>query len=551
VSKESFSERFRDPEQRTDSIHKMEDYGRRNRQPLIVGVVLGLLLGLFIGWVAWPVQWDNSWPPDLADEARADYIAAVADAFVAARSDDAAEIAYQRLSSFGDSMADQLDWAQSYFQDNETSDSPLRINNIQELAASIQPVATPKPQAEAIEIDAEEADAEEGDLPADLTDESEAEEGEGGIVPPDSTGSSDWLRLALWLVAAFILIAGGIWVLRALVGPQPEPTESHEDDEDDIDEFTEEDLDELNLDQPHEDVVEPETSGAAGGAFVAKDLQATDRTEQSELQSPRDSNDAAMGSGEENPSISVRAGTAGTTPDSNYYEDQEGYGFVPETDLPEGGGSKTVIVDAALEPAVDDQQGTSETRSDQASASQAESATESVSTPDFLASGREVARYTATYYPMPDEYEEAFRIVDVGTGDEGENYIGDCGMGVNMKYGFVQHNPEHVAALDVWLIDLVQEGAMSFHAQTFVSKYGAAHALDNDDEGADVGVDEATEDAQSTELVKPAEAGDRFQIVGENLLIDGEVMNASYMKDGPAAGVFQGFEVSLVVSRRL
>ena len=185
-------------------------------------------------------------------------------------------------------------------------------------------------------------------------------------------------------------------------------------------------------------------------------------------------------SGEENPSIAVRSGTAGATPDNTYYEDHEGYGFGPEIDLPDGGGSTTVIVDTTPESTAAEEQDTSGTGSDEMLSPQAEAATEADSPSGFLASGREVARYTATYYPMLDEYEEAFRIVDVDRGDEGGRYIGDCGMGVNMKYGFVQHNPEQVAALDVWLIDLVQEGAMSFHSQTFVSKYGAADAPDDD-----------------------------------------------------------------------
>ncbi len=270
--------------------------------------------------------------------------------------------------------------------------------------------------------------------------------------------------------------------------------------------------------------------------------------------SPHDTDDAAIEyapieSGEESPSIAVRSGTAGATPDNTYYEDHEGYGFGPETDLPEGAGSTTVIVDTTPESAAEETHETSDTSSEETPSPQAESATEPVSTSSFLASGREVARYTATYYPMLDEYEEAFRIVDVGTGEDGGRYIGDCGMGVNMKHGFVQHNPEQVAALDVWLIDLVQEGAMSFHSQTFVSKYGAAaDAQDHDDEDEN---DDAAEDVQPTTDVKPAQAGDHFQIVGSDLLIDGEVISVSYMKDGPAEGVFQGLEVSLVVSRKL
>ena len=149
---------------------------------------------------------------------------------------------------------------------------------------------------------------------------------------------------------------------------------------------------------------------------------------------------------------------------------------------------------------------------------------------------------------MLDEYEEAFRIVDV---DDGV-YIGDCGMGVNMKHGFVQHNPEQIAALDVWLIDLVQGEAMSFHSHTLVSKYGAKNMPANKTgDGKSVDKSDEAAKAQPIAAVEPTKAGDRFQIVGEDLLVDGEVVSVSYMAGGSAEGVFQGLEVNLIVSRKL
>jgi hypothetical protein len=549
VSKQSFSNRIRDPEQRADSAYKLEDYGRRNQQPLIVGAVLGLLLGLFIAWVVWPVQWSNAWPPDLSDQAKADYIAAVADAYVAARSDDAASIAYQRLSSFGDEMEIELVAAETYFQDNPTSDSALRINNIQELAASMQPAPTPEPPT----------DAPEADVSEDANGASEDEDAQEQVTPVEPDDSSNWLQLALWLLAAFLLIAGGIWVLRAVIGPQSKTSSPEDYDEDDIDEFTDEELDSLHHDHASDAVV-----GAAATTAIFDDAAADEpqiEDEDSEVvgteedmavsasaQASQIPAAVPVDTGDEHPSIAVRAGTAGAASDSTYYEDQDGYGFGPETDLPEGGGSTTVIVDTELDSPPVGAPVNSKAGPDETIQPESKSTTDDALKSAFLASGREISRFTAIYYPMLDEYEEAFRIIDVDTNVDGGSYIGDCGMGVNMKYGFVQHNPEQVTALDVWLIDLVQEGAISFHSQTLVSKHGAANMPG--DKTGDSESDEA-EDAQPAITLESAKAGDRFQIVGENLLVDGEVVSVSYMTSGTAEGVFQGLEVSLVVSHKL
>ena len=400
MSNQSFTNRIRDPEQRAETAQELEDYGRRNKQPLIVGVVVGLLLGLFIGWVAWPIQWDNAWPPDLADKAKADYIAAVADAFVAARSDDAAAIAYQRLSSFGDKMQAELDAAEAYFEKFPTSDSAMRITNIQELAASMQPAATPEPPADAAEID----------VAAEAANPTEIEDSQDQVTPSEQGESSNWLQLALWLLAAFVLIVGGIWVLRTVISPQStQSTTTDSDDEDEIDEFTEEDFDNPHYDQPEFEEAHQaraDDAGVIAGASVVTGAAIThdaDDDFDSEIvatgemtggstsdQSLQASAVDPVDDGEEHPSIAVRAGTAGAASDSAFYDDEEGYGFGPETDLPEGGGSSTVFVDTEPASTIVETQTIASTTSGKSIAPVSDTATGDAPRSAFLASGREV-----------------------------------------------------------------------------------------------------------------------------------------------------------------
>ena len=495
MSNQSFSNRIMDPEERSKAARGLSEYERRNRRPLIVGALLGLLLGLFIAWVVWPIQWTNAWPPDLSEEAQADYIAAVADAFVASRSDDAAELAYQRLSSFGDAMQAELAAAALYFENHPSSDSALRINNIQDLAVAIQPEPTPAPTTE-VPATAYPATADEP-----------AAEPIDSVTPSDSTDSSNWLQTALWLLAAFVLIVGGIMVLRAVTRTQPAPASVNDDDyedDDEIDEFDEFDQAEFDRDESDIDIGDPagpeatstsEEKSAGKPAAASTERATVDWRERAEVDA--EALAAAALTAQviaDNPSISVRSGTAGAALDSAFLDDQEDYGFGPETDLPTGGGSSTtVVVDVEPEPAF------AASESEEASASGAEDAAieataAAVAGANLLTPGRELGRYTAIYYPMSDEYEEAFRIED----SAGGAYVGDCGMGVNMKHGFVQHNPEQVAALDVWLVDLVEEANMSFHSQTLVSQYGATHMPDEKER------DDAGSDRQSATLTSPA-----------------------------------------------
>ena len=64
-----------------------------------IGAVIGLALGLWIGWGLWPVEWQGGTLRDLDQAGKAEYIAAVADAFVIYDTPEAAANARQRLGA--------------------------------------------------------------------------------------------------------------------------------------------------------------------------------------------------------------------------------------------------------------------------------------------------------------------------------------------------------------------------------------------------------------------------------------------------------------------
>src|SRR5688572_23901287 len=67
-----------------------------------IGALLGLILGLLIAWLIWPVQWTNAWPGDLSQEARAQYLAAVAESYVYYGDAPALDVARNRLFNLND-----------------------------------------------------------------------------------------------------------------------------------------------------------------------------------------------------------------------------------------------------------------------------------------------------------------------------------------------------------------------------------------------------------------------------------------------------------------
>jgi hypothetical protein len=146
----------------------------------------------------------------------------------------------------------------------------------------------------------------------------------------------------------------------------------------------------------------------------------------------------------------------------------------------------------------------------------------------------ELGRFTAHYRIGMRDYEESQNI-RAASGP----YIGEYGMGVNMKNGILQNNPEQVMALDVWLFDKVDPTKLMSQTRVLLAEY----VFDN-------GMEDAFPREKPDDL-EPiiAETGQRFQLLGNKLLLDCEVVEATCVPSGPAKGIFESVQVSMTVFR--
>lgn len=98
-------------------------------------MILGLLLGLIIGWVIWPVEWADAEPGDLRPDAKAYYVSATADAYVASGGQDP-NTALLRMQSFDDPQAAVME-AIAYFRESNDPNRAIREVNLRSLASAL------------------------------------------------------------------------------------------------------------------------------------------------------------------------------------------------------------------------------------------------------------------------------------------------------------------------------------------------------------------------------------------------------------------------------
>lgn len=188
---------------------------------LLIGGVVGLALGLFLAWIVWPVNWTNAWPSDLSPEARAQYLAAVSEAYIYYGDERAAEIARNRLFDLDDDLAAEIAAAQQFFEDNPQRNSRIYISNLGQLATGLG-ISSP-------------------DIIVDVTPVA-GDEAAGSITQPseptatDSSSSMAWWNWVLAILAAFVLVIGAIMIIRRL-GKRRQAAVDAEYDDSEVDEF--------------------------------------------------------------------------------------------------------------------------------------------------------------------------------------------------------------------------------------------------------------------------------------------------------------------------
>ncbi len=178
-----------------------------------IALSLGLLLGLFVGWVLWPVEWEGATLRDLDTAEKAEYLAAVADAFVIYSDPEAAEIAWRRLQGFEPEIQQTFNDAILYFRDSQQPERAIRISNLGRLASAIGLVP---PTLAASDSAAAGQAPELVPLPTQVgaTNDTTA----SGVTTTATTteASSQWQWL-LWLLV-LLLMGGGLYLLFTVVG---------------------------------------------------------------------------------------------------------------------------------------------------------------------------------------------------------------------------------------------------------------------------------------------------------------------------------------------
>lgn len=513
----------------------------------LLGVIIGLIIGLIIGWGIWPVQWTNAWPADLAPEARAQYLAAVAEAYVYFGDEQAAQTARNRLFNLNEELTAAIEDAQNYFAtaDPAPANARVHISNLGQLAQGLG-VLSPN-----IIVDTPATAA-----PAD-----------GSAIPttPGETAAVGdsvraWVNWTLTLLAAIVLVVGGFYIVGRLNQRRLAVTDTDTLDENDG--FDEE---------------EP-----SGPGFVRPVPAHGSNPQQRPVRGPL----------AEMPGLAATSTTRPrSTPVSRPETRGEEYGFEDEADDdalyargatldPLDYRSEDEIFDDAprkgdLEPADDeDDEGREEHEDDDRRFAPRFSSARDLIPPDLTAAPdddelpeaeenapltveslltpppspparvskgtptplRTLGSFALQYYAGIPDYDQSYSIMDPTT----NRLIGDCGMGINIKNNIVQSNPDTVIALDVWLVDKKDEKSYAAQHRILLSEYVIDHKLEQT----------FSRDRNNDAAPIVPQVGLDFQLKGPNLVMDCKITEVVYSKGGPSTGAFQTLRVDLTLHAR-
>lgn len=501
-----------------------------------VGGLLGLILGLIIGWQVLPVQWTQAWPGDLSREARAQYLAAVAEAYVYYGDDEAAEIARNRLFDLNTDLEAQIADAVDFFAATRPRNYSATISNLGLLAQRLDAVpAAP---------------------------------------PPAASGVGDtvraWVNWTLTALAAIILAGGGIWIVnrmqqrraqddgladdpggfeeeesvgapRPVVGARPfmrpdalrpvsetsrgttlEPAQSEEYGfEDEV--------------HDDDDVYRPSRPLVTGDDYALHD-------EEFEAEGP-------YADDEEFGDEVMHAGVDEEFPDDafadEHFEDDEptergrysavGYDDLDETEvIPSGARQPSQL--RAVDPfeALDEEEASPPPRQSGPLAAPMRG--------NRSAKAARVLQTFSVHYQagLPElnkSYNQAYTIVDPESG----RAIGECGMMVNSINGILDNDPDSVIAMEVWLVDKKQELTFSSQDRILISEYAY-------DRGLETKI--TRERPNDPHPIIPQGGRTPFEIKGPNLLLQCDVVEAVYAKSGPRKGVFESLRIEMTVLSR-
>ncbi|CAN5458356.1 hypothetical protein BH10CHL1_BH10CHL1_29470 [soil metagenome] len=533
---------------------------------LWLGAGIGLILGLWIGWGIWPVTWTGASLSDLRTDARADYMSAVADAYAMSNTPEAAAIAQQRLSLLGNSdLSEEFAAAIVYYRDNPILDKAERINNLGRLASALN--LTSPAVAGAAQATAGGAVVE-PTTPAQAADTG----ANAGIATPveaaPSSGSS-WLNWLLGLLIAMMLIAGAFYLYLLIRPLRPRyQTAAYGEplDETTIDAR----LDEMGdatlrrrtqmygSEEPEDDFSqEPRRGGRDVRAEPTRHYDSgsngnsrSDRSDNAIYQRPKTDDyefDAEPDDSLATQRFASNQATARTQVWPPHKGDIEQDDEESALDDDFGDDMDELDNDVEVTPQADSPRPLDAPRLNPSVESNFDGGQRRDNAPAVTTGARAsgtgrtaklklLEKYTAHYQAGIPNYEEKHQILDEGT----NRYIGEMGMGVSTKNALFQNDPAQAIALEVWLFDKADDRNMGAPTRILLSEYAIDHNLEQ----------AFLKERQDDPRPFTAQPGVHFQLEGHSLMLDCEITEAVYIKNGQNRGVFQSVKVEMAVLQK-
>lgn len=554
---------------------------------LLAGLIIGLLLGLFVGWVVWPVEWEGAYLSDLTPASRAEYLSAVADSYVVYSSDAALNQAKNRLTNLQGDVLTEIQSAMDYYRVVPSPENDIRIYNLQQLQFALGGVAT----SAAAQVAAPAAE-----VPVMVA--TVAVANSASTLAVEETNGSSWFAWLLTLLAGILLLGGGLYLLQRLrlggfatasgprvvggrnsavddysfdeepeydtaapvaasrsvhtpwleaegerkptqsrptqpVAPSRQPSWKEPVEEPDFDSDWEDD------DLPEEPVAWQKQSRPAPPSLPTATVPSQWRSEtadNSALDSAAedfDDDDELADEEEELDSASLRrpVHAVPASParfrdeplpvDNDVLDDDDDDDDVLEDEPPPS--SRSVPPPARHRNLEDRTPPRSDPRTQP-------TRTGSAPAPRYPGS-KVVGSFDCAFIAGMGDYDESFNVSD----PINKNYIGECGMGVSTKNRILHKNPDEVIALEVWLFDKADGSSLSTQMRVMMSEYAS-------DRYADIFNKERNGEARPF----VPQQGVKFQLECPTLILNGEVIDVSYNREG----IFQMVKVHMDVLRR-
>jgi hypothetical protein len=493
---------------------------------------------------------------ELFPDAKAQYLAAVADAFAMYHNQEAAELAQRRLAALGANLPRDMEGAIAYFSSTTDPNKEIRIGNLSLLASALS-ISTPN-----------------------LVGVTQLAQNSTPVANPppsasDTASGTGWLS---WLIKALaglaLLLAGLYGLLRVVQNRQAqadEPLDAHIDREIGAMGGSAS----VNRDRPARSYVAPDAEGYRAQSNISSVIPLPRRDTPAAYQSADEEDYGFANEPDETLTPSQAAGNfvaanrgthftqlriepAGPEADEGeeeYLEEDEEDAELPALHRPTAG-EATPVARFAERP-VDNlytrsnAEATSFGTAVQRVAPPEPLLDEALATPARLETGTRplaytrnasnskyklLELYTAQYQIGIRDYDESHPIMDAQSG----KYIGECGMGASAKNSLLQNNPEQVVALEIWLFDKTDDKNLGSQTRVLLSEYAIDHHLDQ------AFVKERQDDPRPF----TAQPNVRFQLESPNLLLDCTIVEAIYAPSGPTKGIFQSVKVEMAIHKK-